>query len=64
MADKDVQLMAHLMRRAGFGVSRETLDELVEKSYNETVDHLLEMIGTRLGCRTILFAGITRNILG
>ena len=50
MADKDVQLMAHLMRRAGFGVSREKLDELVEKNYDEAVEHLLEMIGhpTRL----------------
>ena len=45
MAGNDEQLMAHLMRRAGFGVSREKLDELVEQGYDETVEELIEMIG-------------------
>jgi uncharacterized protein (DUF1800 family) len=44
MASKDVQLMAHLMRRAGFGASRERLDELVEQGYDETVESLLEAV--------------------
>jgi uncharacterized protein (DUF1800 family) len=44
MASKDVQLMAHLMRRAGFGASRERLDELVEQDYDETVESLLEAV--------------------
>ena len=38
MASKDVQLMAHLMRRAGFGASRERLDELVAEGYDEVVE--------------------------
>jgi uncharacterized protein (DUF1800 family) len=44
MASKDVQLMGHLMRRAGFGASRERLDELVEQGYDETVESLLEAV--------------------
>lgn len=44
MASKDVQLMSHLMRRAGFGASRERLDELVEQGYDETVESLLEAV--------------------
>ena len=44
MAGKDVQLMAHLMRRAGFGASRERLDELVDRGYNETVEQLLAAV--------------------
>ncbi|HIF71099.1 MAG TPA: DUF1800 domain-containing protein [Dehalococcoidia bacterium] len=44
MASKDVKLMAHLMRRAGFGASRERLDELVEQGYDETVESLLSAV--------------------
>jgi uncharacterized protein (DUF1800 family) len=36
--------MAHLMRRAGFGASRERLDELVERGYDETVESLLSAV--------------------
>ncbi len=36
--------MAHLMRRAGFGVSRKRLDELVEQGYDETVESLLRAV--------------------
>jgi uncharacterized protein (DUF1800 family) len=36
--------MAHLMRRAGFGASRERLDELVEQGYDETVESLLSAV--------------------
>ena len=42
MASKEFQLMAHLMRRAGFGASREELDALVEQGYETTVESLLE----------------------
>ena len=42
MSTNETQLMAHLMRRAGFGASREELDELVEQGYDETVQRLLE----------------------
>ena len=40
MASKEFQLVAHLMRRAGFGASREELDALVEQGYEATVENL------------------------
>ena len=36
-------LMAHLMRRAGFGASSEELDRLVAQGYDETVEQLLDI---------------------
>lgn len=42
MSTNELQLMAHLMRRAGFGASREELEALVEQGYDETVEKLLE----------------------
>ena len=44
MASKDVRLMAHLMRRAGFGASRAELDELVEQGYDEAVEQLIDAV--------------------
>ena len=42
MADKhDIALMAHLMRRAGFGATRDELEALVDQGYEETVEQLL-----------------------
>ena len=41
MANQDVALMAHLMRRAGFGATRKELDEYVAKGYETVVDELL-----------------------
>ena len=43
MADEDLGLMAHLLRRAGFGASREELEALVEKGYDEVVDDLVDI---------------------
>ena len=41
MANSDIDLMAHLMRRAGFGATRDELEALVEKDYEAAVeDHL------------------------
>jgi hypothetical protein len=37
----DIALMAHLMRRAGFGASREELEARVWKGYEATVEELL-----------------------
>jgi uncharacterized protein (DUF1800 family) len=37
----DIGLMAHLMRRAGFGVSREELEMRAARGYNATVEELL-----------------------
>ncbi len=41
MADNDIALMAHLMRRAGFGASYEELEQRVAKGYEATVEELL-----------------------
>ena len=42
MSTNELQLMAHLMRRAGFGASREELEMLVEQGYDKTVENLLD----------------------
>ena len=43
MANKeDIALMAHLMRRAGFGATRDELEELAERGYEATVDQLID----------------------
>ena len=41
MADKDIALMAHLMRRAGFGATYEELETRTAKGYEATVEELL-----------------------
>ena len=41
MASQDMELMAHLMRRAGFGATYEELEQRVAKGYDATVDELL-----------------------
>ena len=41
MASQDIALMAHLMRRAGFGATREELEERAAKGYEATVEELL-----------------------
>ena len=41
MADKDIALMAHLMRRAGFGAQYDELEARAAKGYEATVDELL-----------------------
>ena len=42
MSDNDVALMAHLMRRAGFGATRMELEEYVKKGYENVVEDLVE----------------------
>ena len=42
---EDVALMAHLMRRAGFGVPRQELDEYVARGYEAVVEELLHPEG-------------------
>ena len=39
---EDLALMAHLMRRVGFGANREELEQLVAQGYEATVDQLIE----------------------
>ena len=41
MPDKDIALMAHLIRRAGFGATRDELEAYVAKGYEATVEELL-----------------------
>ncbi len=42
MADVDIALMAHLMRRAGFGASRQELERRAAVGYEQTVEELLD----------------------
>ena len=41
MINQDIALMAHLMRRAGFGATRDELEARVAKGYEATVEELL-----------------------
>ena len=41
MASQDIALMAHLMRRAGFGATREELEARAAQGYEATVEELL-----------------------
>ena len=41
MADNNIALMAHLMRRAGFGAPYEELETRAAKGYEATVEELL-----------------------
>ena len=41
MSSKEIALMAHLMRRAGFGATRDELEEYVARGYESTVEDLL-----------------------
>ena len=42
MTDKNVQLLAHLVRRAGFGATREQLEVMADQGYEATVEKLLD----------------------
>ena len=42
MANNDIALMAHLMRRAGFGATRDELEVLAANGYDATVEALLD----------------------
>ena len=45
MAKDELALMAHLMRRAGFGATRDELERLLAVGYEETVEQLLHPDG-------------------
>ena len=45
MSIADVHLMAHLMRRAGFGATRDELESALADGYENTVDALLDTSG-------------------
>ena len=42
MSDNNIGLMAHLMRRAGFGAGRDELERCADQGYEATVEHLLD----------------------
>ena len=42
MSQSDIKLIAHLMRRAGFGATRDELDAYAAKGYEATVEDLLD----------------------
>ena len=42
MPESDIALMAHLMRRGGFGASRDELEARVAKGYEPTVEELID----------------------
>ena len=42
MSKKNLHLMAHLMRRAGFGATREELEALSNENYEAVVERLLD----------------------
>ena len=44
MTESNVALVAHLMRRAGFGATRSQLEEYADKGYHATVDELLHPV--------------------
>ena len=41
---RDLELIAHLMRRAGFGANRTEIEALAEKGYDSTLDELLNPV--------------------
>jgi uncharacterized protein (DUF1800 family) len=44
---QDVAVMAHLLRRTGFGATRDQIDQYVAKGYEETVEDLLNPVAAR-----------------
>ena len=69
MADKDIALMAHLMRRAGFGASYDELEARVAKGYEATVEELLSPAARcvperRRGWKARCFTSTSRSCAG
>ena len=52
MSTTEISLMAHLMRRAGMGATRDELEALVEKGYEAVVDDLVHPERFRRAART------------
>ena len=44
MSDTNLELMAHLMRRAGFGASRDELERRIATGYEATVEEPTEVV--------------------
>ncbi len=44
---ENIELIAHLMRRAGFGAGRDEIEQRAAKGYEATVEELLSIEGQR-----------------
>ena len=60
---EDLAQMAHLMRRAGFGATREELEQYVAKGYDATVEELINPpddmpAGTRTAQKAIMIKNV------
>ncbi len=51
MANQDIALMAHLIRRAGFGATRDEIEAYVAKGYEAVVEELLDTDSERASDR-------------
>ena len=61
MADHDIALMAHLMRRAGFGAQYDELEARAAKGYEATVEELLHPEDHPNGWNSIWRNGTSSN---
>ena len=48
MSSQDIALIAHLMRRAGFGATREELERYARNGYEATVEEMLDFSDARM----------------
>ena len=53
MSTNDTALIAHLMRRAGFGARYDEIEALAEQGYDATVDWLLNPVASRRRMTTL-----------
>ena len=60
---EDLALMAHLMRRAGFGANREELERLAAQGYEATVEELIDPPQDRAAGKTALLLRYLPNSL-
>ena len=63
MQDTNIELIAHLLRRAGFGANRDELASRAANGYEATVEELLESQGGTTDQR-LLGAPLPPGILG
>ena len=63
-ATADIDLMAHLMRRAGFGATREEIEENLDLGYENVVERLLHPSGRPRHYRRVHGAALPRGPVG
>ena len=60
---EDLALMAHLMRRVGFGANREELEQLVAQGYDAVVDELIDPPSDRPAGKTAMMLRYQPGVL-